>query len=419
LVQAVESDGIDNDEPATSVQPPHRHTNRPGAGAGGRNSQLEKIGNAIQTPARAPGKSKVRNVIVPVDEPENVMAPLVTKKKGRGKAAPRQLERNLSVIVSTRLVNVHFSALISSFQQEASESLAGPTATGPTPALHIMDQGRFGFQDRPIPSAYVGSKPLQSHQTDLQPDLTISPAQQGASRSVSHGTSLRDPQADGIRIPAVQHPVVSHDVPQSVNTRIVSHKVPQSVSDQRSGSSIPIINSAVQREPSTTTSQNMFVDGTEEGNEEADHDEEVDVEEDDVSNEGGDFAEDDIDNNNMDYDLEQDVHRSDDIMPDPSDHDNQTYPSSNQVRRPAQVPDRGAYSQDEDYDDTGVADMDHDHRNDRTTSRKGRDQNINVAQVPTRASLQSTNKRAPSHSNAPVVVSTHPFCHCVLTPFSA
>ncbi|KAG2109265.1 uncharacterized protein F5147DRAFT_773076 [Suillus discolor] len=412
--------GIDDNEPATSVQPqaPCRRTNRPGAGTGGRNSQLEKIGNAIQTPAGAPGKSKVRNVVVPVDEPENVMAPLVTKKKGRGKVAPRQLERNLSVI-------------------EASES--GPTARGPTLALHITDQGRFGFQDRPIPSAYVGSKPLQSHQTELQPDLTIPPAQpyvrvhdrstsqgasrstsRGASRSISHGTSLRDTQADGIRIPAIQHPVVSRDIPQSVNTHIVSHKVPRSVSDQCSGSSIPI-NSAVQREPSTTitphhtvsrtppafgssTSQNMFVDVTEEGNEEADHDEEVDVEEDDVSNEDGDFAGDDIDNDNMDYDSEQDVHGSDDIMPDPSDHNNQTYPSNNQVRRPAQVPDRGAYLQDEDYDDTGVADMDRDHRNDRTTSRKGRDQNINVAQAPMRASLQSTNQQAPGHSGAPAVV---------------
>jgi len=136
----------------------------------------------------------------------------------------------LSVIVSTCLVNfVHFSALISSIQQEASKS--GPTAAGPTPALHIMDQGRFGFQDHPIPSAYVSSKLLQSHlsQTHLQPDLTIPPAQPyvhdrstsqgashstscGASCSISHGTSLCDTQADKIRIPATQHPIVSCDV---------------------------------------------------------------------------------------------------------------------------------------------------------------------------------------------------------------
>jgi hypothetical protein len=161
----------------------------------------------------------------------------------------------------------------------------------------------------------------------------------------------------------------------------------------------------------------MFVDGNEEGNEEADHDEEVDIEEDDMSNEDGDFAGDDINNNNMDYDLEQDVHRSDDIMP---DHNNQTYPSNNQVRRPVQVPDQGAYLQDEDYDNMGAANMDRDNRNDHTTSKKGRDQNINVAQVPTRASLQSTNKQALGHLGAPVVVvSTHPFCHHVLTPFSA
>ncbi|KAG2126003.1 uncharacterized protein EDB93DRAFT_1109879 [Suillus bovinus] len=83
----------------TPVQPPYHRTNRPGAGAGGRNSQLEKIGNTIQTPARAPGKSKIQNVIVPLDEPENMMAPLVTKK-GRGKVVPQQLERNLSVMPS-------------------------------------------------------------------------------------------------------------------------------------------------------------------------------------------------------------------------------------------------------------------------------------------------------------------------------
>jgi hypothetical protein len=70
------------------IQSLRHHTKRPGTDAGGRNSQLEKIGNAIQTPARAPGKLKVRNVIVPADEPKNVMAPQVIKKKGRGKAAP-------------------------------------------------------------------------------------------------------------------------------------------------------------------------------------------------------------------------------------------------------------------------------------------------------------------------------------------
>ncbi|KAG1888821.1 hypothetical protein F4604DRAFT_1915876 [Suillus subluteus] len=253
-----------------------------------------------------------------------------------------------------------------------------------------MDQGRFGLQDRPIPSAYVSSKPLQSHQTDPQPDLTISPAQpyvcgcgtsQGASHgashsiscgascgtshgashtgSVPHGASLHDPQADGIRIPAVQHPVgahiVSHDAPQSVSARIVSHNVPQSISDQCSGSSIPILNPAVQLEPSATmtlhrtiahspalsssisSSPDMLVNGTEEDNEEADGEE--DIEEDDMYNEGGDFAED----HSIDIDMEheEDFHGSDNAMQPSYYHDGQTYPTSgnNQVRRPAQAPD--------------------------------------------------------------------------------
>lgn len=101
-VPSVQESDIDN-ESVTLVQPPRRHSNRPGAGAGGRNSQLEKIGNAIQAPARAAGKSKVQN-IVPFDEPENAMAPVAKKKRG-GKV-PR--DRNLSAIVSTRLVDVHF-----------------------------------------------------------------------------------------------------------------------------------------------------------------------------------------------------------------------------------------------------------------------------------------------------------------------
>ncbi|KAG1748823.1 uncharacterized protein EDB91DRAFT_1244639 [Suillus paluster] len=231
LVQVVESDT--NDE-LVMVQPPCHHTNRPGAGAGGRNSQLEKIGNAIQTPARAPGKLKVRNVVVPLDEPENVMAPPVTKKKGRGKVAPQQLERNLSVI-------------------EASKS--GLTAAGPTPALHIMDQGRFGLQDHPTPSAYPYVHDCGTSQGASRGASrgASQGASWGASCSISHGASLRDPQADGIRITAVQRPVGTH---------IVSHDIPQSVSDQRSSSSIPILNSAVQQEPSTTITPHHIISRT-------------------------------------------------------------------------------------------------------------------------------------------------------------
>ncbi|KAG1776903.1 hypothetical protein EV702DRAFT_1197928 [Suillus placidus] len=171
----------------------------------------------------------------------------------------------------------------------------------------------------------------------------------------------------------------------------------------------------------SSTSQNMFVVGTEEGHKEADGEE--DIEEDDMNNEGEDFAEDDGVHNE---DAEDDgVHNEgaeddgadneggefarddgvDDIMEHEEDfygsnvsmhpphHDDQTYPGSNQVRHPTQAPDCGAYSQDEDEDGAGVAGMDHDYRNHRTASRT----------APKRASLQSTNKRVPSRSNAPVV----------------
>lgn len=116
-------------------------------------------------------------MVIPLDEPENVMAPVV-KKKGIGKA-PRQLKRSLSVIVSTGLVNFyyHYLNINVGIQQEASKSSL--TATDPIPTLHVTDQGRFGSKDHLIPSAYVSSKSLQFHQTDPpRYDLVmISPAQ--------------------------------------------------------------------------------------------------------------------------------------------------------------------------------------------------------------------------------------------------
>ncbi|KAG1741924.1 hypothetical protein EDD22DRAFT_958983 [Suillus occidentalis] len=381
-----------------SAQPPCRCSNRPGAGAGGRNSQLEKIGNAIQAPARAAGKSKVQNV-VPFDEPENAMAPVAKKKRG-GKVP---WDRNLSAI------------------QEASES--GPSAAGPAPTLHVTDKGRFGLQGRPVPSTYVGSKPLQSYQTDPQPDLTISPARpyasQGASHSISRGISRggsqrgdsrggsrsvsygapRDHQAAETRTPAVQHPVSARIVPRSVS---------QSVTNQCSGSTIPILNTAVQREPSVTmTPRRTFSrTGTEEGREEADVEEDTkeDIEEDDVSNKGGDFAEDDVDNKleggdfTQDDDAddlmehEEDFYESDTVMH-PPQHGDQTYPGSKQVRRPTQAPN----SQDEDSDGAGVAGTDRDYQNNCTTRRT----------APKRSNLQGTDKQVPSHLNAPIV-SHHP-----------
>ncbi|KAG1794237.1 uncharacterized protein HD556DRAFT_1308286 [Suillus plorans] len=393
-VQVVESDF--DDEPAT-VQLPRRRSNRPGAGVGGRNSQLEKIGNAIQTPVRASSKSKVQNVVVPSDEPENAMA-LVAKKKGRGKA-PRQLERNLSVI------------------QEASESSL--TAADPIPTLHVTDQGRFGLQDRPIPSAYPyvrdrGTSQGASHcgaSRGTSRGTSQRSVFRGASRtsSVPHGAPLHDPQADRIGPPAVQHPASA-----TVGAHVVSHDPPESsVSDRRLGSStIPIRNPLVQQHLSATmtphcavacppafgssSGPDIFVDDAEEGNKEADG--EGDIEEDVMYNEGGDSAEEDVIDIDMEH--EEDFRRTDDIMQ-PSEHDDQMYPS-NQVRRPAQAPDQGAYFQDEDSnrDNVGATGM---YRNDRTSSRKSKDRHINIAQAPKRASLQSTDKRARSRSNTLVV----------------
>jgi hypothetical protein len=267
---------------------------------------------------------------------------------------------------------------------------------------------------------------------------------QGVSRGVSHSisqdASLCDPQADGIRIPAVSTCTVSYAIPQSVSARIVSHAISQSVSNQRLGPSIPTINSAVQQEPSTiktlhrtvshtppafgsSPSQDMFVDGTEEGNKEADEegneevDEEANFDEDNIYIEGQGFTEDNGIDNNMEY--EEGFHGGSDNIMHLSDRDNQTYPGNNQVRRPAQAPDQSAYLYDKDFDDAGVAGIDRNHRNDCTTSRRDKDHHINVAQVPKRTSLQHIDKQAQSRSNAPVVVSTHPFCHYVLTLFSA
>ncbi|KAG2335422.1 hypothetical protein BDR05DRAFT_954086, partial [Suillus weaverae] len=261
-VQVMESD-ID-DEPVM-VQSSHRRTNRPGTGTGGRNSQLEKIGNAIQAPARAPGKLKLKNEMV-----------LLATKKGRGKAVPQQLERDLSVI------------------QEVSES--SPTAVGPTPALHITDQGS------PMSIIMVPLKML-------------------------------------LMVPLKVLLVVPLKVLLTVPLKVLL----MSVRDQYSGSSIPILNSAIQWEPSmpitphctishtppafsSTTSQHMFVDGTEEGNEDAD--EEADIKEVDEE-----------------VDIEEDVVCL-------------------------------VVARDEGFDDVGVAGMDYDNQNDCTTSRKGEDQHV-------------------------------------------
>jgi hypothetical protein len=99
---------------------------------------------------------------------------------------------------------------------------------------------------------------------------------------------------------------------------------------------------------------------------------------------------------------EEDFYESDTVMHPPR-HGDQTYPGSKQVRRPTQAPN----SQDEDSDGAGVAGTDHDYQNNRTTRRT----------APKRSNLQGTDKQVPSRLNAPVVVSTHPYYHLVLTLF--
>ncbi|KAG1838786.1 hypothetical protein F4604DRAFT_1936135 [Suillus subluteus] len=149
-----------------------------------------------------------------------------------------------------------------------------------------------------------------------------------------------------LMVPSVQHPVSAHIVP---------HSVSQSVTNQHSGSSIPILNTAVQQEPSVTmtpcctiartppafgssTSQNTFITGAEEGREEMDI--EGDIEEGDMSNKGGDFAEDDDVNNKLEgggftqdddaddiMENKEDFYESETVMH-PPHHSNQTYPGS-------------------------------------------------------------------------------------------
>ncbi|KAG1762051.1 hypothetical protein EV702DRAFT_1206794 [Suillus placidus] len=196
---------LESDE---DVQPPPRRTQRPGASAGGVLSQLRKVGSAIETLPKVP-VAKARNVVVPPDEPENAMAP--AKKKG------------------TRREKVPW--------QNTVMGIPTPVATG-LPALHMMDNGRFRLQDQPIPSGYVGSKPLP--EPDLMTPVVQSSAgacTRGAGRGASHGgargavrSAVRKAARvapDMARVSDVQHHVGAHAVSRS----------PQ-VSNQRSKPSI-------------------------------------------------------------------------------------------------------------------------------------------------------------------------------------
>ncbi|KAG2066397.1 hypothetical protein BDR04DRAFT_1121187 [Suillus decipiens] len=128
---------------------------------------------------------------------------------------------------------------------------------------------------------------------------------------------------------------------------------------------------------SVSSSPDMLVNGTKEGNEEVDG--EGDIEEDDMYNKDGDFAEDH--SINIDMEHEGNFHESDDAMQPSYYHNDQTYPTSgnNQVRCPTEAPDQGAHLQDKDLANARVTDM---HQNDHTTSRKGKDQHNNVAHAP-------------------------------------
>ncbi|KAG0695194.1 hypothetical protein DFH29DRAFT_1005677 [Suillus ampliporus] len=191
------------------VQPPPRHTQRAGAGAGGVLSQLRKVPNA-----------KAQNVVVPPEEPENAMAPSPAKKKGtRRTKAPRQ-----NTVMGTPT----------------------PVTTG-LPVLHIMDNGRFGLQDQPIPLGYVGSKPLlQSHQALPEPDSMTPVVQSDISactRGAGHGASrsargVARGAVHGVARVAVLAPDMARvsDVQHHVGARAVSHS-PQ-VSNQHSKPSV-------------------------------------------------------------------------------------------------------------------------------------------------------------------------------------
>ncbi|KAG1766105.1 hypothetical protein EDD22DRAFT_845150 [Suillus occidentalis] len=244
------------------------------------------------------------------------MALPVAKKKGRGKVAPQQLERNLSVI------------------QETSKS--GPTTAGPTPSLYMIDQGSL------ISMIVVPLKEL------LMVVLMVVLV---------------------VVLVMVLTVVLAASLKMSlfVTLRLMESEFWLSVL-------APCLMLFLSL---SSPSQDMFVDGTEEGNEEVN--EEADFDKDNIYYEGEGFTEDDGIDNDMEY--KEGFHGGSDNMH-LSDHNNQTYPGNNQVRQPTQAPDRGAYLQDENFDDTGVAGMDRNHRNDHTTGRRGKDHHINVAQAP-------------------------------------
>ncbi|KAG2112210.1 uncharacterized protein F5147DRAFT_771274 [Suillus discolor] len=265
-------------------------------------------------------KPNAPNIIVPPDEIENAMAPSNLKKRKKG-------TRQSKLVVT---------------------ETSGPTAVGPTPVLHVTEHGRFGLQDYPLPSVYVGSKLLQTDQTACGPhnppqlDSTphveslvsartfVSPAVQAPQSdvrvcAVQPSAHLIKPSARPVK-PSTTHPVKPSARPVKPSARPAepsAHPVerPGAHTDfghSRSRSFTPNINSHSQQEPSTwqvlpggsasSVHPNSIVDGSDDETEQTQTDGEMVVEEDfdveetldasfeeDSHEEDANFEEDDID----------------------------------------------------------------------------------------------------------------------------
>ncbi|KAG2337497.1 hypothetical protein BDR05DRAFT_1004979 [Suillus weaverae] len=126
------------------------------------------------------------NVVVPPDEIENVMAPSnLKKKKGAHQRKPA-----VTPVVET----------------------SGPTAAGPAPVLHVANHRRSSLQDYPLPSAYVGTKPLQ---TDHTAHGSCNPLQPGSTSHVQPPAHPVQPPAHPLKptIKPSAHPVESRALP--------------------------------------------------------------------------------------------------------------------------------------------------------------------------------------------------------------
>ncbi|KAG1790854.1 uncharacterized protein HD556DRAFT_1310390 [Suillus plorans] len=122
-----------------------RHTNRAGAGKGGRNSQLERIGALLDVPGRAT-KPK-GSTTLDSNAPVNPLAPIPPSKgrRSRSKAPPPY---------STSQPVVDSSALPSRKQGKKAKNIAASSVEAPNqPSFVQHDDGeRFGFCPPIVPS---------------------------------------------------------------------------------------------------------------------------------------------------------------------------------------------------------------------------------------------------------------------------